>query len=1243
MLASTIFAAVFAATWYVSPAGNDANDGSQGKPVASVEKAIELSRQQMKDEPKEIILDDGIYSFTNVIRLVAEDTDLTIRAKNSGKAVLSGAKEVKGWKVDPKDKRFLVADFPFQAEKKTLYSLVVNGKMADFSCYPKYGSNTKLPYIANYEDAGKGNRTAIHYDKRTLPEGYTYEDLDLTSVWLDIPQEWASTRTYIATNDWKNEMIYLEKRTDMPIGQFNQGYLIRNLRMGMTHPGTWMFESRDSKIYYWPKEGESAANIHASVSYATSIFNISGARHVTFKGLVLEGCKSPFSWGIYGCPGGILPALIGGGGPFATVVEDCELRNTAGDGICFVKPQNVVVKKTHVHDVGSGCIRYEDGGGASEIIDCDVHDNGKYALASNAIAMQTRGVKLIGTKVHHTSGCGAVLWTSGSYVASNEFYHTMRYVRDGGGVYGAMVNTKFIGNYCHDLGEWPGLYNDEGGKDCIYTGNVFDNSWWPFHMHDCRDIIFTNNVIRSDYAMRLSFQGSGSCIAKDNVLQLKYPIKDDLYKENCSVWDNEIQMKQADGTYKSAGRLELKNPVMPKKQATWAVRVKKPVIIHDKKGLATVDNGAFRTPGNHCVNCDRTAEGTIAMGVPGSNLTCGFDDEYLYIRGYYKFNQFCGYLASQSLGHVWGVHDGVKLSFEDFDIDIFTDGTIKASDGSLTFDATNSVVRQWGGVGEGQKLYAVRIPLKRLGIDAKDAYGKEIPFNATFYNADHREYKYIEKPEGPGFIAGLFGSKGTLATGKIRFEKFHQDSYALVNQKIGSLRGGNVFVGATWPFSMVQVGPDTVGRPGDDYDGKTMGFDANHEDLMGVTANHLSGSSAADLQDFLIVPFTSADPKEGERKSQHIENVWDSPSPGAYRAVLERWAMFLDSTASKRCAYHCFSYDRGGLVKVLVDTQSGAPGPNGADRITFSESTFTTNGVFEGHNRVTCWKKDRDVYAKIAFSPTPVAIRELPANGKNGKRYIAEFNLGANEKIYAKVALSNQSMEGARANFAADGDDFDFDARKAAAEAEWRQVFARFETDPEFDRNAQQRFYTAFYRTLVQPNLISDAGTADQYAMFAESDATRVMTPWHKIFVPSIVKATAAAKGVKGTYKGAIDVAKVPGSDLNELCKKYYTNKSDGLCGNDEGGRLSAWYVFACLGIYPTSEAGDTFAITTPQLNRIALTLENGKKFSVVAKGFSKENRRVQSATFNGKDVTGKTISYADIMAGGELIFEMTK
>ena len=1231
-------AAALAATWFVSPKGDDANDGSKERPVKTVEKAVELSRGLMRDEAKTIVVADGLYCFDKTVRIKRDDADLEIRAEHPGKAVLSGARQVTGWKKDPKDARFLVADFPFAAEQNMLYTLVVNGAMADFACYPEYQSGKKLPYIANYEDASKGNRTVLHYDRRTLPEGYTYEGLDLESVFLDIPQEWASTRTYIATNDWRNGVFHLASRTDMPIGQFNQGYLIRNLRMGMTHPGTWMFEARAGKIYYWPKDGESAANIQTTVSSVKSLFALDGAKNVTFSGLVLEGCKAPFRYGIYGNKDGILPALIGGGGPNGVRVVGCELRNTSGDGICFVKPYRTTVDGCYVHHLGSSGVRYEDGGSHSAIVDTEICHNGRYSLAVNACALQLREVRFVGNKIHHTTGVGACFWTSDSFVASNEFHHTMQLVRDGGAVYGAMVRTTFLDNYCHDLGEWPGLYNDEGGMDCVYAGNRFENSWWPFHMHDCRSIVFTNNVVTSEYAMRYSFQGSTHCTFKDNVISAKGMITEDVYVENCDVWENEVRVLQPDGSYKPAGVVKLERPVLPRKAPASAVRVTRPPVKQGKKGCE-VDNGAFRGPNS--VDCNRDAEGRIAIGVPGATIGCGFDDEFLYLRGYYKYNQFCGYLGSQSLGHVWGVHDGVKLSFDGFDVDVFTDGTVVSSDGSLHFDTTNSMVRSWGGVGEGQRLFAVKIPLKRLGVDGKSAEGREIPFNATFYNADHREYKYYEAPEKPGMVAGLFGGKGNVLTGKIAFKPFRRDVYSLVNQKVGSLGGGNVFVGAAWPFGMLQPGPDTVARVGDGYDEKGGGLDANHDLLAGVTQTHLSGYGRPDMQDFLLLPFTGPDPKAGERPSQRIENVWTLPPPGWYWAVLERWSMEFESTASRRCAYHRVKYGRGGRVKVLVDTRAGAVAPGAKERLVASESTFGTNGVFEAHNRVTCWRKDRDVYAKIAFSQAPVEVRELPSDGRPGKRYVAEFDLGANGSVVAKVALSGESMDGARRNFDADPAGFDFDARKADCEKAWRDVFGRVVAEGNDTR--LRLFYTSLFRLLVQPALVADAGEADAYAYATSGDAGRVTRPWMKIFAPGVLSAVKASEWPKGEYRGKIDVSKVPGADVGELCDTLFANKSNGLCGNDEGGRLSAWYVFACLGIYPTSESGDSFAVTAPQLEKVSVALENGKTFSVVARGLSKDCRRVKSATFNGKPLAGGRIGLGEIMAGGELAFEMCK
>ena len=86
---------------------------------------------------------------------------------------------------------------------------------------------------------------------------------------------------------------------------------------------------------------------------------------------------------------------------------------------------------------------------------------------------------------------------------------------------------------------------------------------------------------------------------------------------------------------------------------------------------------------------------------------------------------------------------------------------------------------------------------------------------------------------------------------------------------------------------------------------------------------------------------------------------------------------------------------------------------------------------------------------------------------------------------------------------------------------------------------------------------------------------------------------------------------------------------------------MSAWYVFACLGFYPVSPSSGEFVIGAPQVAKARLRLGE-REFRVVAHNLSKENKYVKSVTLNGKPLDGFILRYEDIMAGGELVFEMT-
>ena len=117
---------------------------------------------------------------------------------------------------------------------------------------------------------------------------------------------------------------------------------------------------------------------------------------------------------------------------------------------------------------------------------------------------------------------------------------------------------------------------------------------------------------------------------------------------------------------------------------------------------------------------------------------------------------------------------------------------------------------------------------------------------------------------------------------------------------------------------------------------------------------------------------------------------------------------------------------------------------------------------------------------------------------------------------------------------------------------------------------------------------------------------------------------------------------------IREVFDKFYLPKPDGLCGNDDCGQMSAWYLFSAMGFYPFNPCGGEYVIGAPQAPRVELEIENGecqtgkrKVFTVIAKNLSKENKYVKSVTLNGKPVTNWKICHADIVKGGELVFTM--
>jgi predicted alpha-1,2-mannosidase len=111
---------------------------------------------------------------------------------------------------------------------------------------------------------------------------------------------------------------------------------------------------------------------------------------------------------------------------------------------------------------------------------------------------------------------------------------------------------------------------------------------------------------------------------------------------------------------------------------------------------------------------------------------------------------------------------------------------------------------------------------------------------------------------------------------------------------------------------------------------------------------------------------------------------------------------------------------------------------------------------------------------------------------------------------------------------------------------------------------------------------------------------------------------------------------------VREVMDLMYTPYPDGLCGDEDNGQTSAWYVFSATGFYSVCPGAEQYVFGSPLFDKITLHLENGKTFVVNSKNNSQENVYIKTAKLNGKNYTKNYISHDDIMKGGALNFEMT-
>jgi predicted alpha-1,2-mannosidase len=330
-----------------------------------------------------------------------------------------------------------------------------------------------------------------------------------------------------------------------------------------------------------------------------------------------------------------------------------------------------------------------------------------------------------------------------------------------------------------------------------------------------------------------------------------------------------------------------------------------------------------------------------------------------------------------------------------------------------------------------------------------------------------------------------------------------QDSYTqYVNPFIGTGGHGHTFPGATLPFGMMQLSPDTRLTG---WDG-CSGYHYTDSIIYGFSHTHLSGTGVSDYGDLLLMPHskTQTPSLEYTTYNSSFDKKTEQATAGYYEVVLKEGNINVALSTTARCGMHQYTFPKGGLQNVLLDLQH-------RDQLLAANLEIVDEQTVRGMRRSNAWATDQHFYFYLQFSK-PFTKQTFLKNEKE-ETVNAQFSFdNAEQELFVKVGISSVSMEGAQKNLEQEIPDWNFETVKKAAKETWEKELKKVAV--EGGTNDQKTiFYTALYHSFLAPNLFMDVdgqyrGTDlkvhqaegfDNYTIFSLWDTFRGTHPLYTI------------------------------------------------------------------------------------------------------------------------------------------------
>ncbi len=331
-----------------------------------------------------------------------------------------------------------------------------------------------------------------------------------------------------------------------------------------------------------------------------------------------------------------------------------------------------------------------------------------------------------------------------------------------------------------------------------------------------------------------------------------------------------------------------------------------------------------------------------------------------------------------------------------------------------------------------------------------------------------------------------------------------------VDPLIGSGGHGHVFVGASVPFGMVQLGPTSISQSWD----WCSGYHQDETSVIGFSHTHLSGTGIGDMFDITVMPLTGDVTYARGNLDKPESGLWspadrtqETARPGYYAVPLTRYGIKAEMTATPRVGMHRYTFPKSDEAAIVIDLENGGCW----DRATETHMQAEGNRRIVGYRRSRGWAADQWVYFVAEMSKP---FDTLTLHGKNQMYGRTSFCTAEGEELLMKVAISPVSIDGARLAMEHELPGWDFEHTCQQATLAWEKELARIRIESTSEAT-KRIFYTAMYHAMIAPTLFTDVdghyrgadgniyqSDTPQYTNFSLWDTYRAKQPLMTIIQP---------------------------------------------------------------------------------------------------------------------------------------------